>query len=146
MVYQVQWQNERIWTADDILAFVNNLPDHRSNYLRSRVQAGFGLYYEYVASYLAENYFDEIIPQVLTGRKILREYGYDYDFKGINKDFGKKNVGRKGQIRTVMDLLWIPVFVFVWLGAFNIVFVYFAISYCCCSKKNKAQDEKKKRE
>ena len=146
MVYWVKWQNDRFWTAEDVLDFVNNLPSHRSNYLRNRVKAGPGLYYEYVASYLAENYFDEIIPQVLTARKILREYGFDYDFKELNKDFGKKNVGRKGQMRTVMDVLWLPVFLFVWFGSFSFVFVYFAVQYCCCAKKNKTQDLKKKQE
>ena len=37
----------------------------KSNYLRTRVQDGYSLYKEYFAKYLANNYFDEILPQVL---------------------------------------------------------------------------------
>jgi len=45
---------------------------------------------------LANNYFDEILPQVLQGRKILRQLtGIDFDFKTINKEFGKKNTAKK---------------------------------------------------
>jgi hypothetical protein len=37
-------------------------PKDKVNYLRARVTPGLSLYKEYLAHYLAENHFDQILP------------------------------------------------------------------------------------
>ena len=35
--YWVSYRTEHIWTSQEVLDLLNNLPDHRSNYVRRRV-------------------------------------------------------------------------------------------------------------
>ena len=105
-----------MWDQKDFLSFLQNYERQKSNFLRARVQEGFGLYKEYFAKYLANNYFDEILPQVLQARKVVRELtGYDFDFKAINKEFGKKKAAKKSQMRTIIEVFTVPVILVVLL-------------------------------
>jgi len=54
-----------MWDQKDFMSFLQNYERQKSNFLRARVQEGLGLYKEYIAKYLANNYFDDILPQVL---------------------------------------------------------------------------------
>jgi hypothetical protein len=106
--------------------------------LRARVQEGLSLYKEYIAKYLANNYFDEILPQVLQARKILREItGYDFDFKAINKEFGKKKTAKKSQMRTIIEVFTVPVIVLVMLLSFVIASLILGCLWCCRRKPDK---------
>ena len=97
-----------------------------------------GLYKEYFAKYLANNYFDDILPQVLQARKIVRELtGYDFDFKAINKEFGKKKAAKKSQMRTVIEVFTLPIILLVFLLSFLIASAILGCLWCCRRKPDK---------
>lgn len=65
LVYYMPQQvpNKITWLASDFSDFIDvNHKKERSNFLRPRVTPGFSLYKEYTARWLAETYFDEIMP------------------------------------------------------------------------------------
>ena len=127
-----------MWDQKDFLSFLQNYERQKSNFLRKRVQEGLDLYKEYFAKYLANNYFDEILPQVLQSRKVIRELtGYDIDFKGINKEFGKKKAAKKSQMRTVIEVFTVPVILIVVLLSFLVALSILGCLWCCCRKPDK---------
>jgi hypothetical protein len=127
-----------MWDQKDFMSFLQNYERQKSNFLRARVQEGLGLYKEYFAKYLANNYFDEILPQVLQSRKVIRELtGYDIDFKGINKEFGKKKAAKKSQMRTIIEVFTVPVILLVFLLSFLVALSILGCLWCCCSKPDK---------
>ena len=127
-----------MWDQKDFLSFLQTYERQKSNFLRPRVQDGLSLYKEYFAKYLANNYFDEILPQVLQARKILREVtGYDFDFKAINKEFGKKKAAKKSQMRTIIEVFTIPVIVLVFLVSFIIALSILGCLWCCRRKPDR---------
>lgn len=127
-----------MWDQKDFMSFLQNYERQKSNFLRARVQEGLDLYKEYFAKYLANNYFDEILPQVLQSRKVIRELtGYDIDFKGINKEFGKKKVAKKSQMRTIIEVFTVPVILLVVLLSFLVALSILGCFWCCCSKSDK---------
>lgn len=98
MYYQLAWNSENIWEPSDFLDFIEgqHLKSSIKNRLRSRVRPGISLYKEYIAQYLAEHYFDDIIPQTILAKNLFKNYtGYEIDLKSLNKDFGKKNKAKK---------------------------------------------------
>jgi len=95
-VYTIPWPTTRFWTTDDLKGFVDSFSELKFMTLRPRVQRGLELYEEYAATYLSQHYFEDIFTSFLQGRKFFRDVlDYDYDFKSLNKDFGKRNIAKK---------------------------------------------------
>ena len=79
--------------------------------IRPRVREGLNLFYEYVCSYLSESYFDMILTNFLKVRKFLKEkFEIELDMKSRNPNFGKKNTFKKSQVRSVIEVTFLPVF------------------------------------
>jgi len=90
----------------------NNVKELR-NYLRKRV-IGLHLYKEYAAKYLAENYFEELMPQFLHAKRLLQSVlGFEYDMKNLNMEWGKRNRSKKAQMRTLLEVSVMPLWGFI---------------------------------
>lgn len=102
------------------------------------------LYMEYLSSYITENYFEDLFTTFSKARKFFRDVlEIDYDFKVLNHNFGKKNLAKKSQIRTIVEFM-APIFMYtVMIGS-----VLFGLLLTCCwsvcgGRKDFVDDEKK---
>jgi len=92
------------WTPHDFTRYLSQYQDLKSNFLRPRVTEGVQLYAEYISRYLSENYFEQIFSTFLKLKNTTRDHlNLDFDLKTLNKDWGKKNMGKKGQMRTLLN-------------------------------------------
>lgn len=68
--------------------------------------------------------------------------GFDYDFKSINKEFGKKNTAKKSQMRTLIEVFTLPLIFLIALSSFTLALVILGCMRCCRRKP----DQKAKKE
>ena len=92
-----------------------------------------------MCQYLADNYFDQILPSFIKVRKMLKENSqfFELDMKSENPNFGKKNSFKKGQIRQVIQKVWLPIV------AITICFFTLVCGPICilCSRSAKGKDD-----
>lgn len=58
--------------------------------------------------------------------------GLEYDFKELNKEWGKKNRSKKSQIRTIIEVSLIPLAILSATLILALILLYVIVSYVCC--------------
>ena len=98
-VYSMLWNDKSYsyYNTGDFIRFLDGgFEKAPVEPLRSRVNEGLQLNFEYTCSYLAETYFDDILPTFLKVRKFMRDnLSIEIDMKKDNPNFGKKNSFKK---------------------------------------------------
>ena len=134
-------QNTLTWTAADVADFIDvNHKREKQNYLRPRVRKGLPLLFEYVSEYVAQNYFEDVMPQFLHAKRLIETVtGFKLDMKEYNKEWGKKSRSKKSQIRTLLWVLFWPAVICLTLGTVLLT----TLMLCCYWRCFPAQKQKR---
>lgn len=135
-------QNTLTWTAADVSDFIDvNHKREKQNYLRTRVRKGLPLLFEYVSEYVAQNYFEDVMPQFLHAKRLTETVtGFKLDMKEYNKEWGKKSRSKKSQIRTLLWVLFWPAVIGLMLGTVLLTTLMLCCYWRCCPAKKQKHD------
>ena len=106
--------------------------------LRPRVTK-WTLHQDYIAKYLAENYFTETIDLAIKVRNFIRDkFGYTIDYKARCPMFGKKHKAKKAQMRAVLDVFAVYILVILFVSIVSLTWITLTIIECLCFRSKPA--------